>query len=85
MNIEFYSGWLAGFQNPPFKYTKSSLCTNIECYNMKYIGTKGEVCQQLKIFNPPVVYATDRSKAVVPVLFLILCSFVVYTTGRLTF
>ena len=34
---------------------------------------------------PPVVYATDRSKAVVPVLFLILCSFVVYTTGRLMF
>ena len=37
----------------------------------KYIGTQGEVCRQLKIFlNPPVVYATDRSKAVVPVLFL---------------
>ena len=33
--------------------------------------------------HPPVVYATDRSKAVVPVLFLILCSFVVYATGRL--
>ena len=53
---------------------------------MNYIGTKGEVCQQLKILlNPTVVYATDRSKAVVPVLFLILCSFVVYTTGRLMF
>ena len=53
---------------------------------MNYIGTKGEVCRQLKIFlKPPVVYATDRSKAVVPVLFLILCSFVVYTTGRLMF
>ena len=51
-----------------------------------YIGTKGEVCRQLKIsFKSPVVYATDRSKAVVPVLFLILCSFVVYTTGRLMF
>ena len=36
-------------------------------------------------FKYPVVYATDRSKAVVPVLFLILCSFVVYTTGRLMF
>ena len=36
-------------------------------------------------FKPPVVYATDRSKAVVPVLFLILCSFMVYTTGRLMF
>ena len=37
----------------------------------KYIGTQGEVCRQLKIFlNPLVVYATDRSKAVVSVLFL---------------
>ena len=57
---------------------------------MNYIGTKGEVCRQLNIFLPPaptqpVVYATDRSKAVVPVLFLILCSFVVYTTGRSVF
>ena len=53
---------------------------------MNYIGTKSEVSRQLKIcLNPPVVYATDRSKAVVPVLFLILCSFVVYTTRRLVF
>ena len=53
---------------------------------MNYIGTKGEVCRQLKIFlTPTVVYATDHSKAVVPVLFLILCSFVVYTTGHLVF
>ena len=37
----------------------------------KYIGTQGEVCRQLKIFlNSPVVHATVRSKAVVPVLFL---------------
>ena len=41
-----------------------------------YIGTLDEVCRQLKIFlNPPpppptAVYATDRSKAVVLVLFL---------------
>ena len=46
-----------------------------------YIGTQGEVCRQLKISLPPppppspslfspVVYATNRSKAVVPVLFL---------------
>ena len=53
---------------------------------MDYIGIKGEVCRQLKIFlNSRVVYATDHSKAVVPVLFLILCSFVVCTTGRLMF
>ena len=36
-----------------------------------YIGTQGEVCRQLKIFYPPppVIYATDRSTAVVPMLF----------------
>ena len=38
---------------------------------MKYIGTQGECCRQLKYVNhPPVVYATDRSKAVVPVFYL---------------
>ena len=53
---------------------------------MNYIGTKSEVCRQLKIFlNIPVVYDTDRSKAAVPVLFLNLCSFVFYTTRRLMF
>ena len=31
--------------------------------------------------NPPVVYSTDRSKVVVPVLVL-LCCFVVYSTRR---
>ena len=37
----------------------------------KYIGTQGEVCRQLKIsLNPAVVYTKDRSKAVVPLLFL---------------
>ena len=37
----------------------------------KYIGTQGEVCRQLKLFlYPQVVYATDRSKAVIPALFL---------------
>ena len=48
---------------------------------MNCIGTKGEVRRQLKYFKPPVVYAIDRSKAVVPIL----CSFVVYTTWRLMF
>ena len=54
---------------------------------MNYIGTKGEVCRQLKVFltPSPVVYTTDCCKAVVPVLFLILCSFAVYTMGRLIF
>ena len=52
---------------------------------MNYIGTKGEVCRQLKIFlNPSVIYATDRSKAVIPVLFLIMWA-LWYTTGRLMF
>ena len=47
----------------------------------KYIGTQAEICRQLKIVltpsfppppspPPPVLYATYRSKAVVPVLFL---------------
>ena len=55
---------------------------------MNYIRTKGEVYWQLKIFlnpHPRVVYTTECSKAVVLVLFLILCSFVVYTMGRLVF
>ena len=38
-----------------------------------------------KYFNHPVVYAIERSKAVVQVFFLIMCSFVVFTTGRLMF
>ena len=38
----------------------------------KYIETQGEVCRQLEIVlqHPTVVFATDRSKAVVPMLFL---------------
>ena len=28
------------------------------------IGTHGEVCRQKNAFNSPVVYTTDRSKAV---------------------
>ena len=37
----------------------------------KDIETQSEVCRQLEVIPPPpVVYATDRSKAVVPVLFL---------------
>ena len=46
----------------------------------KYIGTQGEICRPLKIFllpaPTPVIYATDRSKAVVP-----LCSFSVWLYG----
>ena len=38
----------------------------------KYIGYQGEVCRQLKIFlSPTVVCAADRSKAVVPMFFLL--------------
>ena len=44
-----------------------------------YIGTKGEAVDSKIALNHAVVYATDRSKAVVPVLFLF-CA--VYTTGR---
>ena len=37
----------------------------------KYMGTQVKFVDSLKYFYPPppVVYATDRSKAVVPVLF----------------
>ena len=52
---------------------------------MNYSGTKGEVCRQLKMFLTPVVYAADCSKSLIPVLFFILCGFLVYTTGRLMF
>ena len=38
-----------------------------------YIGTQGEVEVQWKAFKPPVVYTTDRSKAVVPMLLLLFC------------
>ena len=45
----------------------------------KYIGTQGEFCRQLKIIltppPPPIVYATDRSKAVVPVFFVLYVAF----------
>ena len=37
------------------------------------------------VHPPPLVYATDRSKAVDPMLFLILRSFVVYNTGCFIF
>ena len=39
-------------------------------YEELYIGTQGEVCTVKSHLNPPVVYTTDRSKAVVPMLFL---------------
>ena len=41
---------------------------------------------ELKIFLPPtVVYATDRSAAVVPMFFLFAVWLVVYTTGHFMF
>ena len=35
------------------------------------IGTQGELASCKSALNPPVVYSTDRSKAVVPVLVLL--------------
>ena len=35
-----------------------------------YFGTHDEDIDSKQFLKPPVVYATDRSKAVVPVLFL---------------
>ena len=46
-----------------------------------YIGAQGKLVDSTCALNTAVVYATDRSKAVV--LFLFLCVFVVFsTTGR---
>ena len=53
---------------------------------MNYIGAKGKICRQLKMFlTPTVVCAAGRSVAVDPVLFLVLCGFVVCATGRFMF
>ena len=35
-----------------------------------YIGTQGEVCTVKGLKPPPVVYTTDSSRVVVPMLFL---------------
>ena len=37
----------------------------------EFVVTQGEVGRLWKCFKPPVVYFTDRSKAVVPVLVLL--------------
>ena len=42
---------------------------------MKFVDSKSAL-------KPPVVYATERSKAVVLVLFLFWCGLVVFATGR---
>ena len=44
-------------------------------------GPRVKLASCKRALNPPVVYSTDRSKAVVPVLVLLLC-FVVYCTRR---
>ena len=36
-------------------------------------GPRVKLASCKSALNPPVVYSTDRSKAVVPVLFLLLC------------
>ena len=42
------------------------------CFCIKSsIGTQGELASCKSVLNPPVVYSTDRSKAVVPVLVLL--------------
>ena len=40
-------------------------------YNKSSIGTQGEFGWPLRCLKPPVVYFTDRPKAVVPVLVLL--------------
>ena len=43
------------------------------------LGPRVNLASRKSALNPPVVYSTDRSKAVVPVLALL---FVVYSTRR---
>ena len=45
-------------------------------------GPRVKLASCKSALNPPVVYSTDRSKAVVPVLVLHFCCFVVYSTRR---
>ena len=49
--------------------------TDLQTPRVKVAGCKSAL-------NLPVVYSTDHSKAVVPVLSLTLCCFVVYSTRR---
>ena len=44
-------------------------------YIKNYIRTQGEFVDSKKIFKPPIVYATDHSKAVTLVLFLFCVTF----------
>ena len=48
-------------------------------------GPMVKVASCKSALNPPVVYSTDRSKAVVPVLVLLFVAFVVYSTRRFVF
>ena len=41
-------------------------------------GPRVKLASYKSALNPPVVYSTDRSKAMVPVLSLTICCFVVY-------
>ena len=45
-------------------------------------GPRVKLASCKSALNPPVVCSTDRSKAVVPVLVLLFCCFVVYSTRR---
>ena len=57
------------------------LLTVLLCVIKSSIGTQGEVGRLQKCFKPPVIYSTDRSKAVVPVLVLLFVA-LVYSTRR---
>ena len=46
------------------------------------LGPRVKVASCRSALNPPVVYSTDRSKAVSPGVSLTLCCFVVYSTRR---
>ena len=62
----------------------ASMRTKFLCISVLRVasGPRVKLASCKSALNPPVVCSTDRSKAVVPVLVLLFCCFVVYSTRR---
>ena len=73
LNLIFLAAKKSPYLGPQSPYQKWQISL-FEPKKISHVWGQGEVCRQLKIFYPlsphPVVYTTDHSKAVVPVLFL---------------
>ena len=65
------------FNEMLFCFVIQSYSVNIRCTGKTVFRDSGK-----SALNPPVVYSTDRSKAVIQVLSLTVCCFVVYSTSR---